>query len=42
MLDVILDKFFFTVGGTEMLLALVGMFLAYVIILSLIDSVIDL
>ena len=42
MLDFILDKFFITLGGTDFLVAIMGAFLAYVIILSLIDNVLDL
>lgn len=41
LLDTILNNFFFTLGGTDFLLALVGIFLTYVIILSLIDNILD-
>ena len=42
MLDTILNKFFVTVGGEPFILGIVGLFLAFVIVISLIDSIIDL
>ena len=40
--DFILNAFFITIGGESFLLGLVGLALAFVIILSLIDNIIDL
>lgn len=40
--DFILNAFFTTLGGESFLLGLVGLALAFIIILSLIDNIIDL
>lgn len=40
--DFILNAFFKTLGGESFLLAIVGLVLAVVIIMSLIDNIIDL
>lgn len=42
MLDTILNNFFVTIGGTGFLLGIIGLVLAFVIILSLVDYIIDL
>ncbi len=42
MFDTILNKFFITIGGAEMLLGLLGTGLVFVLVMSLIDNIIDL